>query len=105
MKKTFVTLIAVCATVISLHAFRSNQTTGIKGSILPAEATVSYVWAINGTDSIKVQPVKGSFALAVKAGTYKVVIDATDPYKDAVIEKVEVKEGQVTDLGEIKLMQ
>lgn len=105
MKKTFVTLVAVCAMVITLHAFRSAQTSGIKGSISPADAIVSTVWAINGTDSLKGQPVKGNFTIPAKTGTWKLIVDAKEPYKDAVMENVQVKEGQITDVGEIKLSQ
>lgn len=105
MKKTFATFLAVCVAVISLHAFRAAQTSGIKGLVRPADAVIANVWAISGTDSVKVQPVKGEFALSVKAGTYKVIVDATDPYKDAILENVVVRDGQITDVGEIKLPQ
>lgn len=105
MKKTFATFLAVCIAVISLHAFRPVQTSGIKGLIRPADATVANVWAISGSDSVKVQPVKGEFALSVKAGTYKLIVDAADPYKDAILENVVVRDGQITDVGEIKLPQ
>ena len=103
MKKSFLTFLVVCIAVISLHAFRSLQTSGIKGLIIPADAIVTYVWAINGIDSIKVQPVKGEFALGVKAGTYKIIVDADAPYKDAVIDNVVVKDAVITDIGEIRL--
>jgi hypothetical protein len=103
MKKSLLTFIIVCLAVISLHAFRTLQTSGIKGMIRPADATVTYVWAISGNDSIKVQPVKGEFALGVKAGNYKVIVDAVEPYKDAIIENVVVRDGTITDVGEIRL--
>ena len=53
MKKSVLTFLIVCIAVISLHAFRSFQTSGIKGMVVPADAIVTYVWAINGIDSIK----------------------------------------------------
>jgi phage host-nuclease inhibitor protein Gam len=105
MKKTLATFLAICAAVITLHAFRINQASGIKGTISPIEATVTNVWAISATDSVKVAPVQGVFSLAVKAGTYRVIVDATEPFKDAILERVEVKEGQITDVGEIRLPQ
>ena len=103
MKKSVLTFLIVCIAVISLHAFRSFQTSGIKGMVAPADAIVTYVWAINGIDSIKVQPVKGEFALGVKAGNYKIIVDADAPYKDAIIENVVVKDAVITDVGEIRL--
>jgi len=105
MKKTLALFLAICATVITLHAFRIYQASGIKGTISPVEATVTNVWAIGATDSVKVVPVQGTFSLNVKAGTYKLIVDAAEPYKDAVLERVEVREGQITDVGEIKLPQ
>jgi hypothetical protein len=103
MKKSVLTFVVVCIAVISLHAFRGSQTSGIKGMIVPADANVTYVWAVNGIDSIKVQPVKGEFALGVKAGTYKLIVDADAPYKDAIIENIVVKDAVITDVGEIRL--
>ena len=103
MKKSLLTFLIVCIAVISLHAFRSLQTSGIKGMVIPADAIVTYVWAINGIDTIKVQPVKGEFALGVKAGNYKLVVDADAPYKDAIIDNVVVKDAVITDVGEIRL--
>ncbi|MBC7850821.1 MAG: carboxypeptidase regulatory-like domain-containing protein [Chitinophagaceae bacterium] len=105
MKKTFALFLAICVAVVTLHAFRTEQASGIKGSIVPADATISNVWAISGVDTVKVQPVKGSFALPVKPGIWRVIIDATEPFKDAILESVEVKDGQITDVGEIKLPQ
>ncbi len=105
MKKTFVTLFAVCVAVITLHAFRTVQSSGIKGAIRPVDATVSGIWAMSGTDTVKAQALKGNFVLQAKAGTWKLVVRASAPYKDAVMEGVEVKEGQITDVGEIKLPQ
>lgn len=105
MKKTFVTLIALSTAIVTLHAFKpAEQTTGIKGSIVPADGA-SMVWGINGADTIKAAPSNGSFALTAKAGTWKIIVDAKDPLKDAVMEKVEVKDGQITDVGEVKLAQ
>lgn len=103
MKKIAMTLSA--ASVIFLSAFVSKpteQTTGIHGTITPAESAKK-VWAISGTDSVSVAPTTGSFNLEVKAGTYKLVVEAAAPYKTATVESVVVEEGKSTDAGEIKL--
>ena len=89
------------AAVVALFAFTTPQT-GITGKVTPADG-VNLVWAINGTDSVKTELAAGSFTLPVKPGTYKVIIDAKDPYKDVTMEAVQVKDGQATDLGEIAL--
>jgi hypothetical protein len=36
-------------------------------------------------------------------GSWKVIIDAKNPYKDVQLEKVDVTDGKPVDLGEIKL--
>jgi len=49
---------------------------------------------------------QGVFAFSnLKEGVYTVWIKANAPYKDAIIEKVAVKDSATTDLGEIKLQQ
>jgi len=49
---------------------------------------------------------QGSFEIQnVKAGTYKVYIDAVDPYKDVVKEGVQVTDGGIADIGEIQLQR
>jgi hypothetical protein len=104
MKKTFVTLFATVATVVTLHSFRTIEDSSITGKVNPADG-VEYVYAISGTDSLKTTATDGAFSITAKAGIYKVVVDAKDPYKDATYDNVEVKDGQNTDLGEINLQQ
>ena len=86
MKKTFVTLIALSTAIVTLHAFKPvEQNTGIKGSITPTDGA-TMVWGINGADTVKAAPMNGYFVLAAKEGTWKVIVDAKDPYKNATLE-------------------
>ena len=103
MKKTIATLIVIVIAVASLHAVRIIQQSTIMGKISPSDGAEVIV-AINGTDSLKVKPTDGSFSFIVKPGAWKVWIDAKHPYKDATLD-ADAKEGQTTDLGEIKLQQ
>jgi len=103
MKKQLITLGITIATAVGLIAFTPTQT-AITGKVTPAEGAEN-VWAINGADSIKGAVSSGSFALQVKAGTYKVIVDAKDPYKDVLLENVEVKDGQPANVGEIVLQK
>lgn len=104
MKKTFVTLIGIIACVVCLHAFRIIQGSTITGRVNPPDE-VETVWAFSNTDTIRGTLSQGAFALTAKPGLWKVVIDAKPPFRDAVIENVEVKNNQTTDLGEIRLLQ
>jgi len=105
MKKKFTILPLLAIAVLALSSFSLMLASGIKGTVSPAE-NAGTVWAISGTDSLKATPEQGAFQLNdVKAGTYKIVVEGKAPYKDFVKENVEVKEGEVLDLGNITLNQ
>lgn len=104
MKKTLFTLFTTILMVIILHAFKIMQSSSISGKIIPPEGS-ELVWAINGRDSLKTTVVNGAFVFTAKPGTWKVMVTGKVPFKNAVLERVEVKEGQNTDLGEIRLQQ
>jgi hypothetical protein len=99
-KKTgFFALIAI----VALLAFTILQGGSIKGKIIPADGA-SQVWAISSADTLKAAISQGNFEITrAKAGTYKVYIDAIDPYKDVVRDGVQVNDGGTVDLGEIQL--
>lgn len=101
MKKTVATLIVLIIAVASLHAVRVMQQSSITGKISPSDGA-DVVVAINGTDSLKVKPANGGFSFIVKPGSWKVWVDSKGHYKEATID-VAVKEGQTSELGEIKL--
>ena len=41
----------------------------------------------------------------MKPGTYRIAIEAIPPYKNAVREGIDIRNGEVTDIGEIRLQQ
>jgi hypothetical protein len=102
MKSTFVKVAAATMAAGAALAFTANPLTSIGGRVSPPDA-VEKVWAIRGADSVSTALVEGSFVLKVEPGTFNLVVDAKEPFKDKVMENVEVKEGQSLDLGEIKL--
>ena len=87
-----------------LYAFRSIDQSSITGKVSPADQA-NAVWAISGTDSTTANVVNGMFSLTAKAGTYKLVVDAKEPYKDVSLEGIVVNDGAPTDVGEIKLQK
>lgn len=103
MKKTFATLIAIIIAVAGLHAFRSMNQSKLTGKITPASGA-NIVWAINGKDSTRIKSANGTFALTIKPGPWKLLINAKEPLENVVLD-VHVQEGKTTDLGEIKLQQ
>lgn len=103
MKKKIVSCGIVAASFALLFAFAVPQTS-ITGKVTPADGA-NMVWAVSGTDSAKAAVNAGAFSLQVKPGTYKVVVDAKDPYKDVLLENIEVKQDQPVDVGEIVLQK
>jgi len=103
MKNTKLGLGALSLAINGFFAFSTFQSGGIKGTVTPPEGAKE-VWAVSGTDTLKAPITNGAFEISnAKAGTYKVLVDAADPYKDAVKDGIQVADGQPTDVGEIKL--
>lgn len=101
MKKGIVSSGVVLTAVAGLFSFNSLKTS-ITGKVTPADGA-TIVWAINGSDTIGNSINAGTFSIEVKPGTYKLIIDAKDPYKDVQLENLEVKQDQSLDVGEIVL--
>ncbi len=110
MKKKLLSLGFILAIVAVLFAFTKNDENGIvlqgaiSGTISPADGAQA-VWAIkNGGDTTKGTLAQGRFSVDVKAGTYTLIVDAKDPYKDVTVNNLEVADKPV-DVGEIILQQ
>lgn len=105
MKNVKLGLVALVISAGSLFAFTGIQTASIKGKITPPESSVK-AWAISGTDTVSAPINAGEFNFSnLKEGKYQIIIEATAPYKNASKENVEVKNGEVTDIGEIVVTQ
>ena len=103
MKITKIGLAALVVAIAGLFAFTTFEGGSIKGAVTPADVTTE-VLAVSGTDTTKGAASNGAFEITnLKAGTYTVVIDAADPYKDVTKDGIQVTDGQSTDVGEIKL--
>lgn len=104
MKKTVFTLFATILTVAMLHAFKLMQNSTISGKIIPPDGSES-VLAVSGRDSVRTVVINGAFVINAKPGAWRVTVTGKAPFKDAVLERVDVKEGQNTDIGEIRVQQ
>jgi len=105
MKKTTLGLLAMSAIFSGLLAFTSQQGGSIKGKVIPPDGA-SQVWALSAKDTLKAMINQGSFEIQnANAGTYKIYIDAVEPYKDVVKEGVQVIDGGVADIGQITLQK
>ena len=92
------------AFIAVLFGFNTSTQSTISGKVSPADGAES-VWAISSTDSVKGVINTGAFTVQVKAGIYKVIVEARDPYKDVLLDNVTVKDGQPADVGEIVLQK
>ena len=104
MKKFVLFVIIIFSAILSFYSFRNRYQTSIVGRINPVSGA-NMVYAISGRDSSSSTIVNGAFNLMAKQGIYKVVIDATEPYKDAILENIEVNDGQTVDVGEVVLQR
>lgn len=103
MKKLIGIVIVFFAIII--FAFRHHTTkTGIVGRVNPLDAA-EVVWVTSATDSAKAVVSQGQFSFDVKPGVYKLIVDAREPYKDVLLENLQVKQDEVLDVGEIPLKQ
>ena len=105
MKQMKMSLLALGIATAGIFAFTKNDAGSIKGTVSPAEGGVQ-AWAISSSDTLKSPIANGAYEIAgAKAGTYKVIIEAKPPYKNAAKEGIMVADGKATEVPEIKLEQ
>ena len=103
MKSTYFKISAFFVIVINLFSFTALKPGSITGTVIPAMA-LKDVWVVSAHDTVRGLVMEGNFSVInVKPGTYKVIINAVEPYKDAIKEGITVIDGQPVDMGEIKL--
>jgi len=89
---------ALAAIFISFTVFSGGS---IKGKITPADAAFQ-ACAVTGKDSFKTNILGGAFELKnIKPGTYRLILQATTPFKTIIKEGITVTDGKITDVGEI----
>jgi hypothetical protein len=104
MKRFILISLIIISGILITYAFQKNIQTSIIGRVNPIGGA-NVAWAVSGHDSTSSNIVNGAFSFEAKPGIYKVVIDAVEPYKNAVLENISVKEGQTVDVGEIILQR
>ena len=96
--------IGIVISVVLISSFASNYRSGIQGTIDPPEGA-KRIWAVSGKDSVSIIPAPGSFIMDVKPGSWKLVVEAVLPYKNVERDAILVVDGELTDVGLIKLSQ
>jgi hypothetical protein len=106
MKKGVVTCIITSILIsnpFSIH-IEAPQETAIKGKISPIEASETAL-IIRDRDTLKTPVVWGNFSQQVKPGTYKLIVSAKPPFKNAALGNLDVKRNHVLDVGELMLQK
>lgn len=106
MVKNFFAVIAAYV-VIGTFAFSGKGKeirSAISGRVSPADG-VEQVMVISGKDSARTVTTAGGFTVEVKPGVHQLFVDAKNPYKDVLLDNLNVTENEVLDLGEITLKQ
>lgn len=94
---------AVTIAAAGLFAFSNLRSGSIKGTVTPADGATR-AWAESSTDTLKALIINGTYEISnAKPGTYKVIIEAKPPYRNAAKDGITVSDGQAADAGEIKL--
>ena len=96
-------IIGIIISVLLISSF-AKERSGIQGTIDPPEGA-KRIWAVSGKDTVSIIPPPGSFIMDVKPGSWKLVVEAVLPYKNVERESILVIDGQITDIGLIKLSQ
>jgi len=95
----------LAVSTLGIFSFRALEGGSIKGTVTPADGAVR-AWAISATDTLKASINSGSFEItAAKAGTYRVIVEASSTYKNVAKDEVVVTEGGTTDVGTIELVK
>src|SRR5258705_3344618 len=95
--------IGIIVAVVLILGFAKDRS-GIQVTIDPPEGA-KRIWAVSGKDTVSIIPPPGSFIMDVKPGSWKLVVEAVLPYKNVERESILVIDGQITDIGLIKLSQ
>ena len=88
-----------------VHVMAMSQAGSIKGRVLPTDVATN-VYAMMATDTLgtALTGLDGRFQISVlSAGTYQVLFDPPDAYRDTTLANVVVTAGHQTDVGDVSL--
>jgi hypothetical protein len=88
-----------------IRTYTEGVTGAIEGVVLPSEANPE-VNAILGEDTVSTMPDDAGYYLlkGLHEGSYKLIVNATDPYMNDTITDISVLAGQVAEMDTIKLV-
>src|SRR6478609_3654456 len=97
---------AIALLALALLVFARTIPAGsVVGSVIP-RGSATQVWLFSGSDTIRAGVQDETFEIAnAKAGSYTLVVDPSPTYKPNVKTGVLVRDGEITNVGEIIMEQ
>lgn len=85
--------------------FSHHSSGELEGEIKPSAALPATLTLVDGTDTLRAIPDReGEFKIrGIKNSTVKLIISPSNGYKDSVINNIQIRRGDDTDLGKIVL--
>ena len=104
MRRGMLELCLIIIAVIGIHAERMLHSGSVVGRIIP-NSNSPFVIAVKGSDSVRTFSSYGRFGMELQPGTWKLIF--TDRTKSGVFgeKKIQILEGQRTNLGDIRLAE
>jgi hypothetical protein len=90
---------------LKIGHFCKSKSGELEGKIKPKEALPASIMAISGTDTLRaIADHEGEFKIrGIKSNTVNLIIKPSNGYKDSVINNIQVRRNDDTDLGKIVL--
>ncbi len=90
---------------LNIGHFSHHNSAELEGKIKPSQAFPVMILAINGTDTLRAIPEhEGKFKIrGIKSKTVNLIIKPSNGYKDSVINNIQIRQGDDTEIGTIVL--
>jgi len=97
---------AIALLALALLVFARTIPAGsVIGSVIP-RGSATQVWLFSGSDTIRTSVQSDIFEIPnAKAGSYTLVVDPSPTYKQSIKTSVLVRDGEITNVGEIIMEQ
>ena len=104
MRRGMLELSLIIVAVIGIHAERMLHSGSVVGRIMP-NSNAPFVIAVKGNDSVRTFSSYGRFGMELQPGTWKIIF--TDKAMSGIFgeKKIQILEGQRTNLGDIRLAE
>ena len=106
MKNRIAFLIVLVIIIVAIVSFKPWVGGTVRGIVFPSDAAKN-VWALSGRDTFRTTTnTMGVFEINhVRAGTYRIMVEANPPYKNVYKDNITVRDSTIIDAGDFRLSQ